>query len=622
MAEATAYGTGWLEGLTPAEPLAVSDWADRYRRLSQRASAEPGDWRTARTPYLREIQDNLSKHSPVEITVLRKGSQVGGTEVGNNFLGYCIDHNPGPFLYVMPTDTMAKRTSKQRIAPMIAESPALVGKVRDSRSRDSGNTMLAKEFNGGILLITGANSATGLRSMPARDLYADEVDAWPMDVDGEGDPLELALARTRTYRRNRKVLLTSTPTVRGQSRIDNWHELGDCRVYVVACPSCGVYQPITWDRITWDKDDDGNHLPETAHLVCSDCEHRIEEHQKTELLAAGYWQPTVDKPVDPRVRSYSLSALYSPLGWYGWADAVRDFLKAKRQGREALKAWTNTVLGESWEEDAEEVDPSILIQRREKYEAPVPDGAVLLTAGVDIQADRIELEVVAWSPDAESWGVDYRILWGDTNQGEVWEELDAALSETWQHENGATLGIYAACIDAGFLTSQVYEFCRTRQGRRIFAVMGKDGPGRPMVSAPQQKRTGQRRRPVRLFTLGVDAIKALVYSRFKLTEPGPGYCHFPLGCGYNEETFHQLTAEKVTTRYRRGVAFLAWVKKRARNEALDCRTYAHAAVIITDPAWKALRRRLEKMATGKPEGDDQPRRRRRRRQSYATSWRK
>ena len=619
------YDRGWMRGKQPEQVLTVSEWADKHRRLSQRASAEPGDWRTARNPPMREIQDNLSRHSAAEITVLRKGAQIGGTEIGNNFLGYCIHHAPAPFLYVMPTDTLAKRTSKQRIGPMINESPALSGRVRDSRSRDSGNTMLAKEFDGGILLITGANSAVGLRSMPARDLYCDEIDGWPLDVDGEGDPLELALARTRTFRHGRKVLLTSTPTVKGISRIDTWHDLGDQRVYLGACPHCGVFQPITWAQIRWDKDADGHHMPETAYLECSDCEERIEEHQKTELLSeenGAHWEPTA-KPIDPRVRSYSLSALYSPIGWYSWTDAARDFLKAKRLGTEQLKTFANTVLGESWEEEAEEIDPSILQKRCKKYEAPVPEGAVVLTAGVDIQADRIEMEVQGWSPDYESWGVEYRVLWGDTQQGEVWEELDAALGETFMHENGAQLGLYSACIDAGYLTSQVYEFCKTRQGRRIFAIMGKDGPSRPMVSSPSPKRTGKDRRPVRVFTLGVDQLKAQVYSRFKQTDPGPGYCHFPLGHGYNEETFQQFTAERVITRYRRGVAFLAWVKKRPRNEALDCRTYGTAALLITKPPWKALQRRLAKLGAA-ASGKDDPttaKKKRRRRRGYATNWR-
>jgi phage terminase large subunit GpA-like protein len=453
--------------------------------------------------------------------------------------------------------------------------------------------------------------------MPARDLFGDEIDAYPVDVDGEGDPLELALARTRTFKRNRKVFLASTPTTKGASRIEDWHAQGDQRRYLVPCPHCSSFQPIDWARMTWEKDEDGGHLPETVGLTCEACNVKIEEHHKTEMLAAGHWQATVEA-IDPRVRSYQISALYSPLGWYSWVDAVRDFLKAKRQGTESLKAWVNTVLGETWEEEAEEVDPHILMQRRRKYPAPVPAAAILLTAGVDIQGDRIELEIIGWAPDLESWGIRYRVLWGDVEQPEVWEELDAALAETYLHESGAKLGIYAAAIDAGFKTSQVYEFCRTRQGRRIFAVMGKDGPGRPMVSAPQQRRTGQKRRPVRLFTLGVDPIKAQVYSRFRLTDIGPGFCHFPLGQGYDEETFQQFTSERVITRYRRGVAYQAWVKKRARNEALDCRAYATGALIIADPAWKALVRRLEKQGKNPTTAKKTSRRR----SSYATNWRK
>lgn len=610
----------YAAGRVPEKFLSPSQWSDAYRMLGSRASSEPGPWRTSRTPYLEEILDSLGTGDPADIVVLQKGAQLGATEAGNNWTGYIIDHAPGPMLYVQPTVDLARRLSKQRIAPMLLETPRLAGLVKDNRSRDSGNTMLVKEFPHGILVITGANSAVGLRSMPARFLFCDEIDAYPADVDGEGDPLELTLARTRTFRRNRKAYLTSTPTIKGMSRIESWFERGDRRRYFVACPNCGAYDWIRWSRIAWDKSEDGEHLPDTVRLVCEDCGADIRERHKPELLATGEWQATA-KPQDRRIRSFHISALYSPLGWYSWADAVRDFLKAKADGPEALKAWVNTVLGETWEDEGQDLDHGVLYQRREEYGTELPAQVCLLTAGVDIQADRIELEILGWDPLEESFGIRYDILHGDPDGVEVWEQLDVVLAETFQHPGGAKLAIAMTCIDAGYKTTHVWNFVKRHPGGRMYPVQGAPGMGRPMVSAPSQKRSGKNRRPVRQFTLGVDQIKSLVYSRFRITEEGAGYCHFPQGRGYDEEVFAQLTAERCVTRVKRGVRFYEWVKKRPRNEALDCRVYNTAALLILgEPALRAAAKRLA-ARRGKRVDELTPTRRRRKR-NWVNSWKK
>lgn len=659
----------FLRELRPAARLTVSEWADRNRVLSKKESAQPGPWRTSRTPYLREIMDSLSPFDSAEIVALMKGAQIGASEVGNNWLGYIIDHEPGPMLYVLPTIELAQRASKTRIATMIASTPTVAEKVREPRSRDSSNTIMMKEFDDGVLMIAGANSAAGLSQASVRFLFDDEVDRYPADVDGEGDPMELSLGRTRAFERNRKVYLAGTPTVKGVSNIERWHELGDKRVYEVPCPHCGCFQPITWSRIEWDRccadcgheapgkafrdpahpDDreryqcpacqsqhpfgeDGGHLPETARMVCSECEARIPESAKEQMLPAGVWRATA-APKDRRVRSYHLSSLYSPLGLYSWRSAVADFIKAKREGVASLKAWTNLTLGETWEERGEDVDHTVLFKRRELYptttgkpDGPlvVPQPAVLLTAGVDVQKDRIEVGIDGWSVDEQCWGVSYSVLYGDVDQGEVWEQLDLELAKSFPHESGAQLAISAACLDAGFKTSQVMDFVKARQGRRLFAVMGKDGPGRPLVSSPSAKRTGRNRRPVPLFTVGVDQVKALLYSRLRLTLPtAPGYCHFPIHPDYDEEFFAQLTAEHSITRYSKGRPFLAWTKKRSRNEALDCRVYSMAAVVLLgQPALRAAARRLRPAPVPGQEEAQQPPRGRRRRKNWATDWRR
>ena len=275
------YQTAFLEGLTPDPLLTVSEWSDRYRYLSQRASAEPGRWRTSRTPYLKEIMDCLSATSPVQVVTFIKGAQLGGSEAGSNWIGYIVDYAPGPIMNVQPTVEMAKRNSKQRIEPLIQDSPRLREKIKPSRSKDSGNTILAKEFPGGLLVMTGANSAVGLRSLPARYLFLDEVDAYPGDVDGEGDPVALAEARARTFAR-RKILKVSTPTIQGRSRIESSYEQSDQRKYHVPCPHCGHYQDLIWSRVKWEKE-----KPQTAVYQCSGCEQPIQEHHKTEMLANG-----------------------------------------------------------------------------------------------------------------------------------------------------------------------------------------------------------------------------------------------------------------------------------------------------------------------------------------------
>ena len=595
-----AFWNAFAAGLRPDPVLTVSEWADENRMLPSRASAEPGPWRTSRTPYLREIMDTLSVVDPTEMIVVMKGAQIGGTECGNNWLGYIIHHAPGPMLFVQPTVEMAKRTSKQRIGPMIEECPALAERVLPARSRDSGNTVLSKEFAGGLLVLTGANSAVGLRSMPVRYLFLDEVDGYEADVDGEGDPVELAIKRTLTYSRNRKVLIVSTPTVKGISRVEAAFERSDQRYYNVPCPHCENMAPILWRNIRWPKDE-----PEGAALYCEECGGEIPERLKDRLLADGRWIPTVE---DADIRGYHLSGLYSPLGWYSWADAAGDFLRAKKHGPEGLKTWTNTVLGETWEDQGDSVEDVTLLARRQSYPAPVPADALILTAGIDVQNDRLELEVVGWGMGEESWGIEYVVLWGDPGQGEVWQQLREALSKVYAHENGHKVRIAAACIDSGHATQQVYEYVRVHRGA-LFAIKGMAGEGRPIVSAPVKRRSGNSRRMIPLFTVGVDEAKGLLYSRLGIREPGPGYCHFPDHESYDIEYFAQLAAEKRVTRFTKGFPRREWVKVRSRNEALDCRVYAMAALYIRNPAWKALAERMAKPAgEPKPKVKRQPRR--------------
>src|SRR5438552_3652269 len=346
---ASAFG----QGLAPEPLLTVSAWADQHRFLSSTASAEPGRWRTARTPYLREIMDCLTPSHPAERVVVMSGAQIGKTECGNNWIGYVIHRAPGPMLMVQPTVEIAKRVSKQRLAPMIAAAPALRERVAESRTRDSGNTVQVKECQGGVLIITGANSGARLRSTPIRFLFMDEVDEYPGDVDGQGDPVALAEKRTATFSR-RKILLTSTPTIKGLSRIEREFLESDQRRYYLPCPKCGHLDYLMWrelghHRIEWQEG-----RPETAHMVCGGCGERVEERHKTDMLLRGEWRPTAQS--DSHTAGFHLSALYSPLGWKSWAQCAAEFLRVKEDPFR-LKTWVNTVLGETWGERGDSVAP-------------------------------------------------------------------------------------------------------------------------------------------------------------------------------------------------------------------------------------------------------------------------
>jgi phage terminase large subunit GpA-like protein len=573
------YGAAAAAGARPDPLLTISQWADRYRWLSQRASAEHGRWRTERTPYLREIMDCLSPMSLIERTVFMKGAQIGGTECGNNWMGYIIHQAPGPMMSVQPTVEMAKRNSKQRIDPLIEESEVLRKLVRDPRSRDSGNTVLSKDFPGGVLVMTGANSAVGLRSMAARYLFLDEVDAYPGDVEGEGDPITLAMARTRTFAR-RKVFLVSTPKITGMSRIESAYEESDQRKYWVPCPTCREFQILKFAQLRWPKGD-----PQSAVYVCEHCGQEIRNHQKHSMLARGEWRAGAKG--DGRTAGFHISSLYSPVGWFSWGDAAKQFEQAQKNPA-LLQVFVNTVLGETWTLLGEAPEWQKLYDRRESYKVgTVPPGGLFLTAGADVQKDRIEVEITAWGRGKESWSVDYRVLEGDTSRPQVWEKLTALLSEAFPTAAGLELPILQLAVDSGFATIEVYQWAR-RQGGRVLVIKGDSrtpaliGSASPVEVGPAGAKL---KRGVRVWPVNSGMAKEELYRWLRLDRPTdedlakgipfpPGYCHLPR---YSEEYFKQITAEQLVTKIVKGYRRHEWQKMRERNEALDCRVYARAA---------------------------------------------
>ncbi|TDQ41872.1 phage terminase large subunit family protein [Tepidicella xavieri] len=614
----------WREGLTPDPLLTVSEWADRHRVLSSKASAEPGRWRTSRTPYLKAIMDCLSPTSPVERVVFMKAAQLGATEMGSNWIGYVIHHAPGPMMAVWPTVEMAKRNSKQRIDPLIEESPVLSELIAPARSRDSGNTILAKEFRGGVLVMTGANSAVGLRSMPVRYLFLDEVDGYPLDVEGEGDAISLAEARTRTFAR-RKIFIVSTPTISGASAIEREYEASDQRRYFVPCPHCSHRQWLRFEQLLWDKGQ-----PETAAYICESCDTAIAEHHKTWMLEHGEWRALVPEN-GVKTAGFHLSSLYSPVGWRSWRDiaAAWEAAVSKESGSAAaIKTFKNTELGETWVEEGEAPDWQRLVERREDYPlGRVPEGGLLLVGGADVQKDRIEASVWAFGRGKESWLIEHRVLMGDTARDAVWKRLAEMLAETWTHAGGAQMPLARFALDTGFATQEAYAFVRQVRDSRVMAVKGvRSGAmgGAALIGTPTAVDVSQAgkklRRGIKVYSVAVGIAKLELYNNLRksadvgedgLTTVFPaGFVHLPK---IDAEFIQQLCAEQlITRRDRNGFPVREWQKMRERNEALDCYVYARAAASsagldrFEERHWRELERQLGLASPPSPETTESP----------------
>lgn len=645
--------------LAPEPDLTVSTWADRHRKLSSKASSEPGQWQTSRTPYLREIMDAMSFSHPCTDGAFAKGTQIGGSESLYNTVGYIADQVPCPVMLVMPTTDTGKRVSKQRLQPMIEETPCLKTRFAEVKSRTSSNTVMMKDFPGGVLVITGANSGPGLRSMPVRVLLQDEIDAYPDDVDGEGDPVAVADKRTDTYSRAKRFKC-STPKIKGKSRITRLYQAGTQARYYVPCPHCRHEQYLQWEQMRWQlmhrreavcaecggisEIEDANaqdaiacqHCQagiaindSTAREVitdeiervwyeCEACGEAIQEHHKTAMLeqgrhihhAPGPGLVLEDSDPDPHalwamVRgevkrflpnwtkplSWHVPALYSPLGWFSWFKAVRQYLDAQQggydeeSGESLMQVFENTVKGEAYEIVGEQPKINIIKQRVEDYQTgQVPAGGLLLVAGVDVQGDRLEVEIDAFGRGEECWTVDHQVIHGDPTRkgpGSVWEALAELRGKAFAHAGGQTLRVTAMAVDSGYLTQEVYDFCRTWSHRHVFATKGDGATGKPVISRPVSvdiNYQGVRiKNGARLWHIGTDTAKERFYKRLELEERGAGYHHFPRGLP--DEYFEQLASEKLIRRKVRGMEKHEWVKTRERNEALDLKILCYAAAI-------------------------------------------
>lgn len=562
------YLPAFAAGIRPDPDLTVSEWADTYRMLDQRSSAEPGQWRTSRTPYLKEVMDCLSPSNPCEFVKVKKATQLGFTQAGMNWFGFIAHLAPGPAMMILPTDGTMKKHSRTKINPMIQETAVLRAIIQAPKVKGSETTTLFKDFPGGYWMLVGANSSSAFRNVSIRYLMADDVNGYPGNLDEEGDALSLGIKRTDSFS-NRKIFELSTPTVKGASRISLEYEESDQRLYFVPCPFCGHYQPLRWSNIKFKHND--YVLDGAVTYECERCRKAISERYKTQMLGAGKW---IAQNPGHQDAGFHLSSLYAPAGWTSWMKIVREFLQAKKsRDQELLKTWINTRLAEDWEEAGESADENVIMGRLEPFKKTIPAGACLLTCAADIQRDRIETELVAWGPGEESWSMEYRVFQGDTDRvkSPVWDDLDKYLAQPWKHDSGIEMSIGLSFIDSGDNTNTVYQFVKPRQRRRIFASKGSNVQGQPIIA----KLSRNKKVPVRLFMVGTDQAKEKILSRLKIETAGPGYMHFPEG--RTKEYFEQLTSEELITRFEKGHMKRIWKKKRSRNEALDLRVLNLAA---------------------------------------------
>ncbi len=559
-------GAPWLRhqaaaAVAPRHILTVSEWADRHRELTGKQAGERGRWRTARTPYLREIMDCLSASSRVTDIVVMKSSQVGVTEAMINWLGYIIDHAPAPVMVLMPSLELRDAWKVQKLNPLLTETPAVREILGGLRSRDAANRQDVIDFPGGVLFLAGGNSPNSYAQRSVRYLALDDLDRFPAEVGDEGDPIFLSKGRTKSFQRAKR-LYVSTPTVRDTSLIWREWDRSDQRVWHMPCPHCGTYRPFEFSETLCLAPWRGGCLhysaeSDQAWYACGECAAVIAEHHKPAMLAAGRWIATHP---ERKTRGYHLSALFAPIGLGpSWLDLAREHAQAARSTT-TLRTFVNTQLGLAYEEQGDSVEPVGLLARLEEYPEPLA-GIELRTAGVDVQKDRLELTAADWTAEEECWVLEHLILPGDTAQPEVWELLAETLLE---------LAVHSVAIDAGYQTSMVRAFCAARPWAA--PTKGIAGPYRPLVEDERTRRARLRRKRKGVYVepVGVDQGKALVYSRLRMPKPGPGYVHFPREPWADDEYFAQLTAEKLVTKMRGSRPYSEWVQTRPRNEALDC----------------------------------------------------
>lgn len=600
-----------LANLVPPPDMLPSVWAEQNVRIPI-GNAIPGPINFDNAPYQRGMLDVI-KEPGVRRVDYMTGAQLGKTTVQQCITGYFIAHEPRSQILVQPTQGDVQTFLETKLRPMLDANPAISSKMAKQRGREGVNNSRIISYIGGWLMFSWAGSPKTLRGRSAPITQADEVDG--MDSTPEGDPVELLSQRAATFGDQALSTRSSTPTIKGHSRIETGFEAGDQRRFYVPCPDCHTPQFLKWGQVRWDgrqstgiddadrdvgRDD---HLPLTAAYVCEHCGSLWDDGMRIAAIRNAERNGHGWKASKPFLGHASFHAPEMLSTFRRLRDIVQSYLD--KLAADDLQSFVNVSLAETFAETGEQADATTLQSRMEAYRAPVPYGAVYLTAGIDMQMDRLEVEIVGWGVGEQSWSIDYAVLWGDPMQPDVWDDLDDYLAETWQHESGQIMTISSACLDTGGTagcTQAAYDYARGKTGRRLFAIKGQGGWGLPVVAAPSRKQSGKTARKVDLFMVGVDEAKLTVMRRLAVAKPGPGYCHVPVGRG--EEWFTGITSEKLVTRYVKGFPVREWHKAdKARNEPLDCRVYALAALKITNPSLKRLAQRLA-VPEAEPESEE------------------
>jgi phage terminase large subunit GpA-like protein len=564
--------------IKPKASLLVSEWADANRILSGEGSAEKGPWKTSRTPYLAEIMDALSEDSRDHLVVFMKSSQVGGTEAGSNWIGYIMDHAKGPAAIVMPTERSLNDWVSQKFDPMASDTPVVAEVLAKRSNKSSDNNSQRKKFAGGILYFKTAGSTAELKSTSLRYAMADEVDEWDWSTD-QGDPLGLLEVRLTTFH-DRKLFAVSTPTMKDASRIEELFEAGDQRRFQVKCPYCGERQHLTWGNLRWEKDTVN---PRRIRSVAYYCQHNgcvIEEHNKPAMLASGIW--VADAPQNP-YRSYHISALYSPVGLgLSWAELVYEWIAAQDDPAKLMR-FMNTRLGETWADRSHDIKPNALKARAEPYGLrTIPIGCLVLTAGVDVQDDRLEIKIKGWGMDNKRWTIDYHIIFGNPADEKTWDALGQYLADAkFTNHFGKQLRLEATAIDTGgHHTHMVYAFVRRAPSLgliRVIACKGASTYGRTILGKPSLQDVNWKgqtlKKGVALYIVGADTAKHFIYNLLnsdKDKDPTERAMHFSQEL--SDDYFEQLVSETYNPRKNR------WeLKKGKRNEVLDTEVLSIAA---------------------------------------------
>lgn len=610
------------ESILPPADVSVSQWARSKFRLSSQYSAVTGEF--VPHPYQLEPLDVLSPYHPADLVVLMCSAQMMKTLIMLVFLGYIIDIDPGPVLIVQPTGDDAESFSKERITPMLEDVPALAARMVEGGKKKGGDTLLNKRFRGGFVALTGAISPRGLRRRSVRYLLMDEVDGFELSAGKEGDPVSLARMRTITYW-NRKIILSSTPTNKGESRIVKAFADTDQRRYYVPCPFCDFEQTLVWANIRWGKiaaeydeardvwrvsaldgapDTERNHeiAPAEAHYMCAneDCRALIAEHHKMDMLTRGKWVAGNPGNKNP---GFHINRLYAPD--FSWGRVVVEEYLPKGNDPELIRTFVNTILAEAYVQAEETPDVDKVMALSEPYErGVVPRQALVLTAGIDLQRNWLAISIWGWGRNREPWLVDHIVLEGNTAEPEIFDRLTEIVNANYRHESGAEIKIRRVAIDTGdeyYNSEALYGWIRRMGPGLVMAIKGfahgESPVGMPRVS--ESTRSGKVYKwGVKVWPLNVSMLKARLYAALMLPRPRdgeackPGTVHYPL---MPREWYEQLLSEEyVLEKKSDGHRVGSWVKRRERNEVLDTTNYAFAAAFNIrvfewpETRWKTL----------------------------------